>query len=123
MKKNFLKVLVGFAVVVVPSLQAGDSTDEVVREALEKNAELNFYSAEIAAAKGGLKTAETIRNPELSTQAGYKNARDNSGGSGEGGTFALLVNQTVEYPGRIALRKAIAKGDIELAELHLAQFK
>src|SRR2546423_2241942 len=114
MKKNFLKVLVGFAVVVVPSLQAGDSTDEVVREALEKNAELNFYSAEIAAAKGGLKTARTIRNPELSTQAGYKNARDNSGrGSGEGETFALSVNQTSEYPVRIALREAIAKSDIK----------
>src|SRR5438477_5510053 len=105
MKKNFLKVLLGFAVAVVPSLQAGDLTDDLVREALEKNAELNFYRAEIAAAKGGLKTAGTIRNPELSTQSGYKNARDNSGGgSGEGGTFALSVNQTFEYPGRIALR-------------------
>jgi cobalt-zinc-cadmium efflux system outer membrane protein len=124
MKKNFLKVLVGLAVAVLPSLQAEDSTDDVVREALAKNAELNFYSAEIAAAKGGLKTAGTIRNPELNTQGGYKNARDNSGGgSGAGGTFALSVNQTFEYPGRIALRKAIAKGDIQLAELHLAQFK
>lgn len=124
MKKNILKVLVAFAVAVVPSLQAGDSADDIVREALEKNPELNFYSAEIAATRGGLKTAGTIRNPELNTQAGYKNARDNSGGgSGEGGTFALSVNQTFEYPGRIALRKAIAKGDIELAELHLAQFR
>lgn len=124
MKKNILKVLVAFAVAVVPSLQAGDSADDIVREALEKNPELNFYSAEIAATRGGLKTAGTIRNPELNTQAGYKNARDNSGGgSGEGGTFALSANQTFEYPGRIALRKAIAKGDIELAELHLAQFR
>ncbi len=124
MKKNFLKVLVGFAVATVPSLQAGDLTDDLVREALEKNAELNFYRAEIAAAKGGLKTAGTIRNPELGTQGGYKNARDNSGGgSGGGGTFALSVNQSFEYPGRVALRKAVAKGDIELAELHLAQFK
>ena len=132
MKKEILKVLVGFAVAVVPSLQAGESSvittqitaDDLVRQALDNNLELNFYAAEIAAAKGGLKTAGTIRNPELSTQGGYKNARDNSGGgSGEGGTFALSANQTFEYPGRIALRKAIAKGDIELAELHLAQFR
>ena len=75
MKKNILKVLVAFAVAVVPSLQAGDSTDELVREALAKNPELNFYTAEIAAARGALKTAGTIRNPELSTQAGYKNTR------------------------------------------------
>jgi cobalt-zinc-cadmium efflux system outer membrane protein len=124
MKKNILKVLVGFAVAAVPSLQAGDSADELVREALAKNPELNFYTAEIAAARGALRTAGTIRNPELSTQAGYKNTRDNSsGGSGEGGTFALSANQTFEYPGRIALRKAVAEGDIYLAELHLAQFR
>jgi len=93
-------------------------------EALRNNPELRFYSAEIAAAGGGLKTAGTIRNPELNTHAGYKNARDNSGGSsGDGETFALSVNQTFEYPGRIALRKTIAQGDIVLAELHLAQFR
>ena len=124
MKKNILKILVGFAVGALPSLHAEDFADELVREALLRNPELNFYRAEIAAARGTLKTAGTIRNPELSTQAGYKNTRDNSSGSsGEGGTFALSANQTFEYPGRIALRKAVAEGDIHLAELHLAQFR
>ena len=96
----------------------------LVREALERNPELNFYAAGIAAAKGGLKTAGTIRNPEFNTQAGYKNARDKSGGtSGDGAAWSVSVNQTFEYPGRIALRKAIAQGDIELAELHFEQFR
>jgi cobalt-zinc-cadmium efflux system outer membrane protein len=100
------------------------SAEALVSEALARNPELNVYRAEIAAAKGGLKTAATIRNPELSTHAGYKNARDNSGASsGEGGTFALSASQSFEYPGRIALRKVVAKGDIQLAELHLAQFR
>jgi cobalt-zinc-cadmium efflux system outer membrane protein len=100
------------------------SAEALVSEALARNPELNVYRAEIAAAKGGLKTAATIRNPELSTHAGYKNARDNSGASsGEGGTFALSASQSFEYPGRIALRRAVAKGDIQLAELHLAQFR
>ena len=132
MKKNILKLLVGVALVASRPLQAGDpsttpkeiSVEDLVHEALQKNPELNFYRAEIAAAKGGLKTAGTRRNPELNTQAGYKNTRDNSGGmSGEGETFAMAINQTFEYPGRIALRKAIAVGDIELAELHLSQFQ
>jgi cobalt-zinc-cadmium efflux system outer membrane protein len=132
MKRKILKILLGLAITAVPSLRAENSSlvknrttpDALVRQALEKNPELNFYAAEIAAAKGGLKTAGTIRNPELNTQAGYKNTRDNSGGgSGEGGTFAFSANQTFEYPGRIALRKAIAKGDIQLAELHLAHFR
>ncbi len=96
----------------------------LVRQALANNPELKFYAAEIAAATGMLKTAGTIRNPELNTQAGYKNARDNSGGpSGEGAAWSVSVNQTFEYPGRIALRKAIAKGDIDLAELHFQQFR
>ena len=96
----------------------------LVRHALANNPELKFYAAEIAAAKGTLKTAGTMRNPELHTEAGYKNTRDNSGGpSGEGATWSVAVNQTFEYPGRIALRKAIAKHDIHLAELHLQQFQ
>src|SRR6476661_7700495 len=96
----------------------------LVREALERNPELNFYTAGIAAAKGGLKTAGTIRNPEFNAQAGYKDARDESGGtSGNGAAWSVSLNQTFESPGRIALRKAIAQGDIELAELHFAQFQ
>jgi len=96
----------------------------LVRQALANNSELKFYAVEIAAAMGTLKTAGTIRNPELNTEAGYKNTRDNSGGpSGQGATWSVSVNQTFEYPGRIALRKAIAKGDINLAELHLQQFR
>jgi len=96
----------------------------LVRQALANNPELKFYAAEIAAAKGTLKTAGTMRNPELNTEAGYKNTRDNSGGpSGQGATWSVSVNQTFEYPGRIALRKAIAKGDVNLAEIHLQQFR
>jgi cobalt-zinc-cadmium efflux system outer membrane protein len=106
------------------SLPASQTPDALVRQALENNPELNFYAAGIAAAKGGLKTAGTIRNPELNTQAGYKNTRDSTGGmSGDGAAWSIAVNQTFEYPGRIALRKAIAQGDIELAKLHLAQFR
>jgi outer membrane protein, heavy metal efflux system len=96
----------------------------LVRQALANNPELKFFAAEIAAAKGTLKTARTIRNPELNTTAGYKNTRDNFGGpSGEGAAWSVSVNQTFEYPGRIALRKAIANSDINLAELHLQQFR
>lgn len=106
------------------SVARGETLEALVAQALAHNAEVKFYSAEIAAAKGSLKTAGTIRNPELSTQAGFKTTRDNSGGSsGTGGTFALSANPTFEYPGRIALRKAIAEGDIRLAALRLEEFR
>jgi len=132
MKQNIFRVLLGLTIAAVALLKAENlsrvahqaTPETLVREALEKNPELNVYAAGIAAAKGGLKTAGTIRNPEFNAQAGYKNARDESGGtSGDGAAWSLSVNQTFEYPGRVALRKAIAQGDIELAQLHLEQFR
>lgn len=105
-------------------LSKGITPDVLVRQALEKNPELNFYLGEIAAAKGGLKTAGTRRNPEFNGQAGYKNIRDRSGDTlGDGAAWSLSVQQTFDYPRRIGLRQAIAKGDVELAELHLEQFR
>jgi outer membrane protein, heavy metal efflux system len=132
MRQNILGFFLGMLITGVAPAHAENSSvariqttpAALVRQALANNPELKFYAAEIAAAKGTLKTAGTMRNPELNTTAGYKNARDNSSGlSGEGVTWSVSVNQTFEYPGRIALRKAIAKGDIALAELHFQQFR
>src|SRR5262249_436532 len=74
--------------------------------------------------KGAIRTAATVRNPELNTEFGYKNSREKSGGTtGDGAVLAFSFSQTIEYPGRIALRKAIANHDLVLAELHLEQFR
>jgi cobalt-zinc-cadmium efflux system outer membrane protein len=98
--------------------------DVLVQEALEKNPELNFYRAEIAAARGGRKSAGAWANPDVSAEIGQKRASDSSGALlGEGAAWAVSVNQTFEYPGRLSLRKAIANRDIQLAELGFTQFK
>ena len=92
--------------------------DRVVADVLEHNPELNFYSAEIAAAKGEARTAATWANPELSATVGDK--RVTSGGlATEGVAWSVSVRQTFEWPGRIPLRKAIANQQIQLAELGL----
>jgi outer membrane protein, heavy metal efflux system len=132
MRQDIFRLFIGVLITGVAPVRAENSSvarvqttpAALVRQALANNPELTFYAAEISVAKGALKTAGTIRNPELNTQAGYKSARDNFGGpSGEGGAWSVSINQTFEYPGRIALRKAIAKGDIDLAGLHLQQFR
>ena len=122
MKQKLWKILGGL--VCTTALANAETTpDALVAQALQQNPELNFYVANIGAAKGGLRTAGTTRNPELSTQAGYKNSRDNSGGpSGDGAAWSVSFSQTF-YPGRIALRRAIANHDVDLAELHLAEFR
>jgi cobalt-zinc-cadmium efflux system outer membrane protein len=101
-----------------------ETPETLVKQALQRNPELNFFAAEIAAAKGAVRTAGTLRNPELNTELGYKNSRENSGrASGDGAILALSFSQTFEYSGRIALRKAIANHDRVVAELHLQQFR
>src|SRR5436190_2679054 len=96
--------------------------EALVADVLEHNPELNFYRAEIAAAKGEGRTAATWSTPELSTSVGQK--RVTSGGlSAEGVAWAVSVQQTFEWPGRIPLRKAIANHQMQLAELGFAQFK
>lgn len=116
--------VVASAILLVCATVRAETLQALVNQALQRNPELNFFVAEIAAAKGAVRTAGTIRNPELSTEGGYKNSRDNSAGTrGDGAIVALSLSQTFEYPGRTALRKAIANHDLGLAELHLQQFR
>jgi outer membrane protein, heavy metal efflux system len=101
-----------------------ETPQTLVKQALQRNPELNFFVAEIAAARGSVRTAGTVRNPELSSEAGYKNSRENSGSArGDGAILTLSLSQPFEYPGRIALRKAIANHELVIAELHLQQFR
>src|SRR5262245_51447694 len=118
------KSVTASAILLVCATALAETPQTLVQQALQRNPELNFFVAEIAAAKGAVRTARTTRNPELNSELGYKNSRENSGGaSGDGAILAFSLSQTLEYPGRIALRKAIANHDLALAELHLQQFR
>ena len=100
------------------------TVDAVVEEVVRQNLELDFYRAEIAAAKAGRRTAAQWNNPELSADLGSKRVWERGGGTlGDGAAWSVSVAQTFEYPGRIALRKAIANRQVELAELGLEQFQ
>ena len=96
--------------------------EALVAEVVERNPELNFYRAEITAAKGERRTAAAWANPELSATIGQKQVRG-GGLSDEGLAWSVSVQQTIEWPGRIPLRKAIANHQVQLAELGLAQFR
>jgi cobalt-zinc-cadmium efflux system outer membrane protein len=97
---------------------------ELVAGILSNNPELGFYEAEIAAAKAGLLAAGTRANPELSLDLGRRRVTDPTGVlAGEGTAWGVSVTQTFEWPGRVALRKAVANRQVELAELGLARFR
>src|SRR5436190_24287055 len=73
------------------------AVDALVTNILEANPELNFYKAEIAAAKGERRTAATWANPELATTVGDKRVTDGSL-VGEGIAWSVSVRQTFEWP-------------------------
>lgn len=99
--------------------------DALVAEVVEQNAEQRFYQAELAAAKAGRKTAARWNNPELLTDVGSKRVWERGGGAtlGDGVAWSVALAQTFEWPGRMALRKAIANGEVAAAQLGLDQFK
>lgn len=107
-----------------PSAPAPTSIQALVDEITAGNPELKFYEAEIAAAQAVTRSAGALTDPELSVDLGRKRVKDATGAlAGSGTAWSVSVTQTFEWPGRLALRKAVANGDVELAELGLARFQ
>ena len=98
--------------------------ETLVTEAVERNPEIRFYQAEIEAARGGRVTAGQFSNPDLNMEAGSMRVNDVDGTRlGDGLVWRASITQVFDFPGRMALRKAIAERDITLAELGLSQYK
>lgn len=115
--------------VVVASVRGEESPPIVAPGALmeeirSKNPELGFYQVEIAAAKAGVRLSAAPNDPEISFDLGRKRVHEAGGMlAGEGTAWSVTLTQTFEWPGRIALRKAIANRQVELAELGLSRFR
>ncbi len=111
------------SILLIGSLNAEPiSINSLAAKALATHPEVRFYEAEIAAAKGGQKTASMLANPELQTSLGTWRVKD-LGNSADGPAWAVTLSQTFEWPGRLALRKALALKQTEVAQLGLDQFK
>jgi cobalt-zinc-cadmium efflux system outer membrane protein len=111
----------------LPALRSADTPlrlDPLVTDIVARHPELAFYEAEVAAAKAGVRTAGLRADPELALDLGHKRVRAGAGGpASDGAAWSVSVTQTFEWPGRLALRKAIANGEVGLAELGLARFR
>lgn len=124
--RKMVIVVISFFLSLVPHQSAAEpiTLDALVGESVAHNPELQFYDAEIAAAHGGRMTAGEWANPELSAELGHKNVRDLGGRHiGDGPVWAVSLSQTFEFPGRLGLRKALANGQVALAELGREQFR
>lgn len=94
--------------------------DAAIRLALDNNPEIRVLAADIASARGEVTTARTWQNPEVSVAPGFKTIRDPSTTEFHG-DFGL--EQTFEWPGKRALRRAVAEKNVAVRQLALAGFR
>lgn len=91
-----------------------------IRTALTNNPEIRVLATDIRLAKGESITTKTWQNPEISVAPGYKQFR-NSSDKQFHGDFGL--SQTIEWPGKRALRKAAAEKNVTVRQLALEGYR
>ena len=98
----------------------GFTLEAAISLAIANNPEISVLAAEIAGARGEATTARTWQNPEISVAPGFKSVRDPSDTLFHG-DFGL--EQTFEWPGKRALRKAVAEKNVVVRQLALDGFR
>lgn len=124
MKTVAIAMLLGTVPVAAEAQTTGMSLDRLAQEVIANNPERQFYQRQIETA--GMERAATGRpaDPEMVVEFGQRRATDRTTGAvlGDGVTYAVSVVQPIEFGGRIALRRAIADRQVELAKMGLQQF-
>jgi outer membrane protein, heavy metal efflux system len=94
--------------------------DAAIRLSLADNPEIRMLAAGIASARGEVTTAKTWQNPEISVAPGFKSVRDPSDTLFHG-NFGL--EQAFEWPGKQALRRAVAEKNVTVRQIALGGFR
>jgi cobalt-zinc-cadmium efflux system outer membrane protein len=103
--------------------QAGTaiSLDRLAQDVIANNPERQFYQRQIETAGVERSAAGRWADPETVVEFGQRRADDRTTGMplGDGLTYAVSVVQPIEFGGRIALRRAIAERQVDLARMGL----
>lgn len=102
------------------TLASAESLERITAEALRNNPELRAFEQSVAAARGGVRTARTFSNPELTIDPGFRHLREGNIREFHG-EFSL--SQLFKFPGKRALEIGIAQRNVELAEIALEGFR
>jgi len=100
----------------------GETLTSLTAEALRSNPELRSFEAAIASAKGGVRSARVVANPELSVAPGVRRTTE-GGGAEESFHGNFELSQLFEFPGKRALKIAIAEKNVALQQLALEGFR
>ncbi|MEP6811202.1 MAG: TolC family protein, partial [Chthoniobacterales bacterium] len=104
------------------ALTRAETLDQITAEALRNNPELQVFEQSVASAKGAIRTARTIQNPELTIAPGVRHFRD-SGTSGNLFHAEVALSQLFKFPGKRSLDVAIAQGNVELTQIAREGFR
>ena len=122
----FAFTLAAAAVPVAAQAQAGPglSLDALSADVVANNPERRFYRRQIETAGVERGAAGRLADPELVVEFGERRitAPASGVGAGDAPAYTASVLQPIEFGGRIALRRAIAEKQIDLARIGLAQF-
>ncbi len=100
------------------------SVDALVGQVIAANPELKAYQAELDASREEARIAGRWSHPTVGVEAGKTRSYNlDKSLAGEGAVWAASIQQTIEWPGRLSLRKAIANRDVDLATLGLDRFR
>lgn len=125
-------LLVAAGVILLPSLRAQENApdakqvttlDALVYEALEQNPELRVAEARLAGVQGETVTAKAYPNPELSFTPAVKHASPDGGPSDTFFRGTIGIGQLIEYPGKRAVRKALAERNVAGSQLALESLR
>jgi outer membrane protein TolC len=95
-----------------------ETLDQLTAEALRNNPELCVIEQSVITARGGVTTAQTYANPELTLAPGVKRVREAGNSTSEfHGIFEL--SQPFKFPGKRALEIAIARRSFQSQEIAL----
>lgn len=99
-----------------------ETLQELTAEALHNNPQFRVLQANIGAAQGGVTSAKTWQNPELTVGPGFRKTKGEGGTENEfHGEFEL--NQLFLFPGKRQLLIALAERNVELRKVALEGFR
>ena len=116
----------------LPVLRAQESSPEadqlvtlgtLLNEALRQNPELRAAEAGLAGVQGEAMTARAYQNPELSLTPSVKHVSPDCGPSDTFFRGTIGVGQLIEYPGKRAVRQAIAERSVAVSRLALESLR
>ena len=106
-----------------PEQRDAATLEVLISEAWAKNPEVRLFEAAVAGARGELVTAKTWNNPELSLAPGAVQTTESGSPSRTGFHGDFGVSQTVLFPGKRALQRAVAEKTVESRQLALNAFR